>query len=140
MSHTPGPWVLSVDCDEYNILDREATFDEYGVMTGSRPNVIAEAFFVPSVQSAADPMSGYATKLANARLIAAAPDLLEGAILQSECGYPEPSHAYDEECVECWRWTHPDGRTWFELGGHDEPPPPHPVLAAAIAKAKEGSA
>jgi len=130
MSYTPGPWEAAPLTISYG---SQSIQEDYAINAPDRWYGLAK---VPVTVDGEPSEEG----LANARLIAAAPDLLEGAILQSECGYPEPSHAYDEECVECWKWTHPDGRTWFELGGHDEPPPPHPVLAAAIAKAKEGSA
>lgn len=116
MSHTPGPWKISAN----------------DVVTDAEGRIVARA---PRLTDDRGPGGQD-----DARLIAASPDLLEGAILQSECGYPEPICAYDEECVECWKWTHPDGREWVVLGFHVEPPPPlHPVLAAAIAKAKEGA-
>lgn len=130
MSHTPGPWTYVANWQCPGHL-KGGFVSSYDAEIGVNPRIADVSAIAQGSQERCD---------ANGRLIAAAPDLLEGAILQSECGYPEPSHAYDEECVECWKWTHPDGRTWFELGGHDEPPPLHPVLAAAIAKAKEGSA
>jgi len=45
------------------------------------------------------------------------------------CGEPEPFSMYDEEGVEGWLWTHPDGRQWSEMGSWDKPAPPHPALA-----------
>lgn len=45
------------------------------------------------------------------------------------CGEPEKLSMYDEEGVEGWLWTHPDGRQWSEIGSWDEPAPPHPAFA-----------
>ena len=72
----------------------------------------------------------------NAQLIAAAPDLYEAAVLQQECGLPVAELFYDEEAVEGWAWSHPDGRVWSVLGPHNELPPFHPVMEAALAKAR----
>ncbi len=44
------------------------------------------------------------------------------------CGEPDRVSLYDEEAVEGWRWTHPDGREWYAQGDWNEPPPPHPLL------------
>lgn len=61
MSHTPGPWQIVGS----EIHDRRCSFDEFGARTGSTPNSICEVHIVP-----------HAATDANARLIAAAPDLL----------------------------------------------------------------
>lgn len=71
----------------------------------------------------------------DARLIAAAPELLEAAVVQHECGHPSPVSLYDEEGIEGWRWTHPDGREWEVVGDWSESAPMHPLMSAAIAKA-----
>jgi len=41
-----------------------------------------------------------------------------------------PSEAYDEEGVECWVWSSPDGVERFELGLHED----GPVIPAALRK------
>ena len=45
-----------------------------------------------------------------------------------ECGNPSKVWCYDGNPVEGWLWEHPDGRTWTEIGDHNEPPPPHPLI------------
>ena len=35
----------------------------------------------------------------------------------------EQASLYDEEGVEGWTWTSPDGTEYSEVGSHDEPPP-----------------
>ncbi len=88
---------------------------------------------------------GYAyfkNELANSlsgNLHAAAPDMLEALEIQHQCGIPEKVSLYDEEAIEGWRWTHPDGREWTAIGDWNETPPLHPVARAAIAKAKGGA-
>ena len=72
---------------------------------------------------------------ANARLIAAAPELVEALVIVHECGLPEKVSMYDEEGVEGWQWCHPDGRIWSEIGSWYEAPPMHPIARAALAKA-----
>lgn len=73
---------------------------------------------------------------ANAHLIAAAPDLLEAAKIQQQCGKPLQVNMYDEDGCEGWIWSHPDGREWVEIGDWDEQPPLHPLMVAAITKAE----
>jgi hypothetical protein len=63
-------------------------------------------------------------------------DLYEAAVLQQECGLPVAELFYDEEAVEGWAWSHPDGRVWSVIGSHNELPPFHPVMDAALAKAR----
>jgi hypothetical protein len=58
--------------------------------------------------------------------------LREALVTSSECGPPDPCMLYDEEAVEGWRWTHPDGREWTELGEHRNYPPMHPLLRDAL--------
>lgn len=72
---------------------------------------------------------------ANARAIAALPDLIEANIVAIECGDPEKFYAYDKEGVDAWRWAHPDGREWAEISPHDDPAPPHPLIVEALLKA-----
>ncbi len=72
----------------------------------------------------------------DAKLIAAAPELLEALEIEFACGLPSRISMYDEEGVEGWLWVHPDGREWSEVGSWDQRPPMHPVARAAIAKAR----
>lgn len=109
--HTEGPWELIEWDDRWPAVQRQK---EGGFQViGTNPK----------------------SALADARLIASAPDLLEAAIVQHECGPPSAVMLYDEEGIEGWRWTHPDGRDWEETGDWSEPVPMHPMMAAAIAKA-----
>lgn len=62
--HTPGPWVAY----GYEVHDREAEHGEDGVRIGNTPNAICTVHYIPA---AVDP------RMANARLIAAAPTLLK---------------------------------------------------------------
>ena len=68
---TPGPWVYAGSGE---IHDRPTKFDDSGVRIGDTPNGIATAHFVPSINLRED---CDAVIEANARLIAAAPELLE---------------------------------------------------------------
>ena len=72
----------------------------------------------------------------DAHLIAASPDLYEACKIQHECGDPEKVSLYDEEGIEGWTWSHPDGREWTEASPWDQDPPMHPVAAAALKKAE----
>jgi hypothetical protein len=65
--------------------------------------------------------------------------LVEALKIVHACGELEMVSLYDEEGVEGWRWTHPDGREWSEIGDWSESEPMHPIARAAIAKA-EGNA
>lgn len=115
-NHTPGPWMVVTSwCDH--------------MVEG--PN--GEAIIWQD-----GPYDTPTIKLANARLIAAAPDLLEAAIVQQECGLPSKVTMYDEDGCEGWLWQHPDGREWMEIGDWSEPPALHPLMRTAIAKAKGG--
>ena len=116
--HTPGPWQIgknfgSVVCDTPVPGIRGSDDTEY-----YGGHLIAES-----------------VTEANARLIAAAPELLEALHIQHACGAPAKANLYDEGGVEGWHWTHPDGREWTAAGAWDEAPPMHPVVRAAIAKA-----
>jgi hypothetical protein len=35
----------------------------------------------------------------------------------------EPTSAYDEDGVDAWLWTSPDGKEDMVIGGHEELPP-----------------
>lgn len=83
--------------------------------------------------------TGHSALVANTRLFAAAPDLLEAAEIQQQCGMPVKATFWDAEGIEGWRWSHPDGRVWEVVSDWNEPIPIHPMMAAAIAKAKEGN-
>lgn len=71
MPHTPGPWVVA---DGNKIHDRATRYDESGVRVGGTPNRIATVHSVPSVTNFVQ--DGDGAIAANARLIAAAPDML----------------------------------------------------------------
>src|SRR5690606_9601390 len=64
--------------------------------------------------------------------------LVEALEIATACGEPEKASLYDEEGIEGWRWTHPDGREWTETGDWSEPAPLHPVVRAALDAAKGG--
>lgn len=69
-------------------------------------------------------------------LLAAAPRLLEALEVVRDCGVPDKFSMYDEEGVEGWKWIHPDGREWVDIGDWNDDPPPHPIINEAIAAAK----
>ena len=71
-AHTPGPWVFVGK----EIHDQKTLFDESGVRIGNTPNSICEIHPMPSGCHAA-----------NARLIAAAPELLEQLKIAVKCLY-----------------------------------------------------
>lgn len=72
----------------------------------------------------------------NARLIASAPDLLEGIILHCQCiGEPQKIFLWDKGVIEGLRWDHPNGREWTKIHNHNAPIPLHPILTEAIEKA-----
>lgn len=119
--HTPGPWVA---CNNNGYSIWRVTSPVYRANSASR--TIAEV------------VGDSAETEANARLITAAPDLLEAAIVQQECGSPSTVILYDEDGCEGWLWRHPDGREWAEIGDWSEPPTLHPLMKAAIAKAEGG--
>jgi hypothetical protein len=123
--HTPGPWKWNGQAAIWANSTCVCTFKHHDVDDDCFSPVIGPNGAGQSVEQAK----------ANARLISAAPDLLEAALVQHACGEPEKVSMYDEEGVEGWRWAHPDGREWFEMGSWDEPPPMHPMMAEAIAKA-----
>lgn len=56
-------------------------------------------------------------------------EVIEAVGIAGECGVPTTASFYDEEGVEGWKWTHPDGREWTEVGAWDEMPALHPLLA-----------
>ncbi len=68
--HTPGPWCA---VNENEIHDRKAEFDDDGAVVGDRPNLIAKAEYHPGGWTTE---AGYEIMKANARLIAAAPEML----------------------------------------------------------------
>ena len=63
--HTPGPWFAANGNQVHNI---KTTFDKDGARTGNTPDMIAEIEY---------PYGNAAGQAANARLIAAAPDMLK---------------------------------------------------------------
>lgn len=74
----------------------------------------------------------YNEKLATAKAIAALPALVEALLATATGSPPEKVSLYDEEGVEGWRWTLPDGRELHEIGAWDEDQPPHPLAVAAL--------
>lgn len=52
--------------------------------------------------------------------------------LWEECGVPDKVSLYDEEGVEGWRWTAPDGTEWTEMGDWNEEPPMPPFARDAL--------
>ena len=65
--HTPGPW----EAYGYEVHDRRAEHDACGARVGDTPNAICTVHYIPHyIPSHAD------KRIANARLISAAPDLL----------------------------------------------------------------
>jgi len=119
--YTPGPWTLKSDLGiPLQIMGAPTSRNpRYNPVTRCGTTFIA-------------PMSEEA--MANARLIAAAPELLEAPQIAHECGRPSRISLYDEDGVEGWEWSHPDGRIWTVTGDWSEEPM-HPLVVAAIAKA-----
>jgi hypothetical protein len=68
--HTPGRWIL---CGT-EVHDRETHLDEHGARIGETPNIIAKTYYTPT--ESYDGINGTLVQHSNARLIAAAPDLL----------------------------------------------------------------
>ena len=122
--HTPGPWRVA--------RDRNSVGDT--VWAGNLPVAICSPVRVFLASGQTFQITGDEAS-ANARLIEAAPELLGALHIQHACGAPAKANLYDEEGVEGWHWTHPDGREWTAAGAWDEAPPMHPVVRAAIAKA-----
>lgn len=122
--HTPGPWRVQ----PYNWS--RGNVSVFAPRFGRAPYGACVAYTPCSAG-----VGGADGALANAHLIAAAPDMHEALHIQHACGAPEKVSLYDEEGVEGWRWTHPDGREWTAAGAWDEAPPMHPVVRVAIAKA-----
>lgn len=72
---------------------------------------------------------------ANARAIAALPELLQAIVTAAECPPPDHVELYDEEGVPGFRWTHPDGREWTEIDLFDGLTPAHSLIIATLEKA-----
>lgn len=104
--HTPGPWRVSSE-------------------PGKSGAVITDKITICNCGYGADAE-------ADARLIAKAPEMLEALRISALCGQPNSTILYDEEGVEGWLWTAPDGREWTAIGSWDEEPPPHPLVAAIL--------
>ena len=111
--HTPGPW-------KANFVISGAAY----IFGGDRN--FARVF---------NEWQDEANREANARLIAAAPEMLEALYIVDACGEPKRVTLYDGE-AEGWEWVHFDGREWHEIGCWEGGPPMHPAARAAIAKAK----
>lgn len=131
MSHTPGPWAVSPD--EWT---ERRTLIITGPVGGAQSAHLREIAYIGDTENDGTQSGADATDYANARLIAAAPDMLEACLVAVACGQPEKASLYDEEGVEGWIWNHPDGREWAEIGDWNEPAPMHPLIIEAIAKAE----
>lgn len=79
------------------------------------------------------------TGLTPREILAQREELLEAFADAEECGTPGKVSLYDEEGIEGWRWSHPDGREWTETGDWMDHPPTHPLIAQAIANTKGGA-
>ena len=77
--HTKGPWYQGVGIHQYCVYDKQVWINPDGSRGGDTPNLVV-------VVSPAD-------AIADARLIAAAPELLEALT----------------DCVEHMHWTQPQG-------------------------------
>ena len=107
MGHTPGPWVVAGD----SIHDRETKYESDGARTGDTACRIATT----------EIMARQGEQEANARLIAAAPDMLEalGIVLS----------LMDESSGVVGYHLNGEVATWEELGIREE-------VEAAIRKAR----
>lgn len=121
MGPTPGPWVQ--DGDGVSAADED-------VAVAMCCPSDAEAAFI----AACDPDTIQALLEERDGLTAENARLREALHVVSECGGPCKVILYDEEGIEGWRWTHPDGREWTETGEWSKDPPLHPVARAALAK------
>jgi hypothetical protein len=73
-----------------------------------------------------------ATPHAEVKYLPVIEKLVEAIRIAAACGQPECVSLYDEEGVEGFQWTHPDGREWVEIAYDDSI---HPALDEAIALA-----
>lgn len=74
---------------------------------------------------------------ANARLIAAAPDRHQQMLALTVYDWEvDKVSLYDEEGIEGWTWTEPNGTEHTEMGDWDELPPWPDSAREAIAKAQ----
>lgn len=87
--HTPGPWDLTQE-PERGLRDEVAVC--YGAAVGGATYVVAE-------RSAFDTPDFRAMRQANARLIAAAPDLLEALVALLTKHDPDSMYLTDENCA-----------------------------------------
>lgn len=79
--HTPGPWFQGTGDHQYCVYDKKVWINPDGSRGGDTPNIVV-------VVSPAD-------ALADARLIAAAPELLEACQAMVEWDDREKDHAVD---------------------------------------------
>lgn len=118
--HTPGPWKLDWNPDndgQFMILEQ----DDYIVITGHGPRGISKTA---------------RNNLANARLIAAAPDMALMLWALVNGWYCDRATLYDSDAVEGYIRTAPNGTNYYALGDWDELPEMPDELRAAIAKAR----
>ena len=113
--HTPGPWWHRPDPQDFEQLIHAKA---HGGVWVAFVKQLGEGFEDEVV--------------ANARLIAAAPTMLDALQAAVACGPAHRVSLYDHEAVEGWRWDHPDGREWIEVTGDWSETPLHPLIEAAI--------
>ena len=117
--HTPGPWAVVMETD----IGVEGPF----VVGNGNENEDICDLFTHAIQNEHGQHSGikpYPNAKANANLIAASPcmhDQLKALVLY---GWTvEKVSLYDEEGVEGWMWTEPDGTEHTEAGEWGDLPP-----------------
>ena len=126
--HTPGPW-------EWRLFDETSCRQLEGNVEYCDMNPVLTP--VQCSACAKDGRRCLQPREADARLIAAAPDLSDQVRALAMLGWDVARVSlYDEEGVEGWRWTEPDGTEHAETGAWDEWPPWPETARSAIAKAR----
>lgn len=121
--HTPGPWYIAYGGREDQ--------DFFVIGSRSREAIVSECSNsrLPNEELSA-----------NARLIAAAPDRHDQLTALMLGWEVDKIAMYDEEGVEGWIWTEPDGTEHVEMGDWNElptwPESARQSLAKAIGEAK----
>lgn len=114
--HSPGPW--AIDARSSGVLD---IVDRDGEM-------IAATRYLGNAPEAVETHHG------NASIFAEAPDRIEQLIALLRYNWTvDKVSLYDEEGVEGWCWTEPNGREHTEIGDWNELPPWPDSARAALA-------